>query len=366
MPGLSDVPVPRFFHPSVHIVTILHPRFVMSVRRLPFRAVVLPRSLLASLVLAAACDRGRGARESAPPTPRPMVVQKLDLPADSAFPLVLRDTADHQVATATDGGEVRVVTAARVDDAAEARLCGVIVARSRSMETLPFAWPVDSAVPYLVPQLVNGPDVQGYRILVPGRRAEYRFEGFTTDGSTRVSFRWPVRSDRVVPGDAADSEIEAALTPSPRALDSLVMQWRLRTPAAGAPWRGATSSGDEIDSARAVKLVREIPLFPVGFTPPCGEATFRVSLSSGVDKPVRVLVRKGETIAALAATATGKVTIGFDEQGPDATQAGRAPRASVTAAADGHVTLRLRYNATESTEPGRQEVLVRLTSAFPQ
>lgn len=321
---------------------------------------------MAALVLVAACDGDSGAHENAPSAPRPMAAQKIDLPANSAFSLVLRDTADRQEATTVDGSEVRVVTAARVDDAAEARLCGVIVARSRSMETLPFVWSVDSTVPYLAPQLVNGRDVQGYRIVVPGTKAEYRFEGFTIDGSTRVSFRWPVRSERVVPGDAADSDIEAALTPSPRALDSLVMQWRLRTPAAGAPWRGAAASGDEIDPARAVKLVREIPLFPVGFTPPCGEATFRVSLSSGVDKPVRVLVRKDETIAALATTPTGKVTIGFDEQGPDATQAGRAPRASVTAAADGHVTLRLRYNATESTEPGRQEVLVRLTSAVPQ
>lgn len=302
----------------------------------------------------------------------PTTITALTVPASAEFPLTMRAAGAAQEAVAANGDEVRLRTALRTDDDAEARLCGVIVSRSRSRESLPFAWPVDSALPLLVPQLVNGPDVQGYRVVVPGVNSEYRFEGFTTDGTTRVSFRWPVRSAHPVPGDAADSEIEAALTPAPKALDSLIMGLR-RAEAAGSangaiatPWRGRRLPADSVSETRAVRLAHLLPLFPSGFTTPCGDATFKVSLASAVDKPVRVLASAGEQITAHVVTPTGEVTAYFDELGPGGAVTGKKVTTSVEAKAAGHVTLRLRYNPAEKVEPGRQTVLLRLMSSTPR
>lgn len=279
--------------------------------------------------------------------------------------LTLRAVGNVQEGVAGDSGDVRLRTALRTDSEAESRLCGVIVARSRSMEALPFAWPVDSTMPYLVPQLVNGSDVQGYRVIVPGVNSEYRFEGFTTDGSTRVSMRWPVRSERSLAGDASDYDIQAALTPSPHALDSLVMQLRRRPPVAERQWRGQRESTSELEADRAVKFAPLLPLFPVGFTAPCGEATFEVSLSKGTERPIRVLARKDETISVVASTPAGALSLYFEEAGAGSASTGRTASVSAKAAADGHVTLKLRY-APDATDPDRQQVLVRLTSVLPQ
>lgn len=311
-------------------------------------------------VLSAACGNDDSAS-------RPTRLQPLALTsASEALSLIVRSSGTGQEGVTADSGDIRLRTALRTDDDAEARLCGVIIARSRSMEALPFAWPVDSTLPLLIPQLVNGREVQGYRIVIPGVNSEYRFEGFTRDGSTRVSLRWPVRSERSVPGDAADSEIEAALTPSPRALDSLIMSLTRTDTAEGPAWRGQRLPADSIDEARAVRLAPLLPLFPIGFTSACGDATFRVSLASAVDKPVRILAAPGEQITAHVVTPTGDVTMHFDEQGPAAAVSGKSATTSVAAAGTGHVTLRLRYNAAERVEPGRQTVLLRLVSTPPR
>lgn len=304
---------------------------------------------------------------------RPSTITRLALSTGvGTVSMRLRDAGAAQEGV-VDGDPVpRLRTASRRDDDAEARLCGVVVARSRTRETLPFAWPVDTTVPVLVPQVVTGPDVQGYRVIVPGANAEYRFEGFTTDGTTRVSVRWPVRSEGTVPGDAADADIEAALVPSPQALDSLIIGLR-RVPttasassAATGAWRGLRLPADSVAASRAVWFAPPLPLFPAGFTAPCGDATFKVSLASAIDKPLRVLVDAGEQITAHLVTPTGEVTMYFDEQGPSAAVTGKTVTTALPAPRDGHVTLRLRYNAAEKIEPGRQTVLVRLVSTRPR
>lgn len=348
----------------------------MSILRSPFRRSSVLRAasphrlagLATMAVLSTACGGAGGdggAGDGA--VSRPARVQSLALAeASGPLALTLRSSGEGQEGVTADSGAVRLRTALRTDNDAEARLCGVIIARSRSMERLPFGWPVDSTLPLLVPQLVNGRDVQGYRVVTPGVNAEYRFEGFTSDGSTRVSLRWPVRSERSVPGDAADSQIEAALAPSPRALDSLVMALTRTDTATPPRWRGQRLPVDSIDESRAVKLAHLLPLFPIGFTPPCGDATFQVSLASAVDKPVRILAESGEEITAHVVTPTGEVTMHFDEQGPGAAVTGKSASTSIVAAGTGHVTLRLRYNAAERVEPGRQTVLLRLVSTSPR
>jgi hypothetical protein len=304
--------------------------------------------------------------DSDTPTARPTSVTRLHLPPADSPSLTLRHDGAAQVGVTIDGNQVRLRTALRTDDEAEARLCSVIIARSRSVASLPFAWPVDSTVPLLVPQLVHGPDVSGYRVVVPGVNSEYRFEGFTIDGSTRVSFRWPVRSGRSVPGDATDSEIEAALTPSPKALDTLVMRLRRSDTASRTGWRGLRLPVDSVVVARAVRLAPLVPLFPVGFTPACGDATFAVSLASAVDKPVRILAANGEEITVHVVTPTGEVSMYFDEQGPGQAVAGKAVTTTVVAQRTGHVTLRLRYRAAVRVEPARQKVMLRLVSTAPR
>ncbi|GAB1341971.1 hypothetical protein [Gemmatimonas sp.] len=322
------------------------------------------RFALVSLV-APACGLLTACAGADAPPARPTAVQQLELAGGSPLALTLRAAGNAQEGVAGDSGDVRLITALRTDSEAESRLCGVIVARSRSMEALPFAWPVDSTLPYLVPQLVNGADVQGYRVIVPGVNSEYRFEGFTTDGSTRVSLRWPVRAERSLAGDASDYDIQAALMPSPHALDSLVMQLRRRAPLTEGQWRGHVPASTELGSERAVKFAPLLPLFPVGFTAPCGEATFKVALSKGAERPMRILARKGETVSVVATTPSGELSLYFEEAGPDKASTGRNVKASAKATADGHVTLKLRY-APGDADPDRQQVLVRLTSVLPQ
>ena len=273
--------------------------------------------------------------------------------------LTLRDAANGQEGVASTDGEVRLRTALRVDDDGTARLCGVLVGRSRLTERLPFAWPVDSMLPHLAPKILAGGDVYGVRLLVPGVNAAYHFEGFTTDGGTRVSVRWPVRSSGPVPATASDPEIEAGLTPAPATLDSLVTSLRYRDAGERTAWASTRGASDRMQASRAVRLVRDVPFFPIGFSTACRDATFRTDVNVGTEKAIRVLVDKGDRIAASVSLPGSEASVRLVMAG-DESKSGRTT--SLTAPDSGFVTLLVGYTATSSA-PQRQSVLLRVTSS---
>lgn len=277
----------------------------------------------------------------------------------SSLTLTLRDANGGQEGLTADGGDVRLRTARRPDDDATTRLCGVLVGRSRFSERLPFAWPVDTMLPQLARKIIDGGDVYGARMIVPGVNAAYHFEGFTVDGGTRVSVRWPVRSERSVPASASDPEIESALSPSPATLDSLVMALRFRDPGTRAPWSTTTAAQTTPDSARAVRLVHDVPLLPIGFSVACRDAHFVTDVNAGQDKALRVLVNKGDRLTASVSSAVGTIAVQFATARATSSEGATA---SVTAADSGFVTLLLRYAATSSADPQRKPVLLRVTS----
>ena len=279
--------------------------------------------------------------------------------APAATSLTLRDAADGQEGVASTDGEIRLRTAPRTDDDATARLCGVLVGRSRLTERLPFAWSVDSMLPHLAPKILAGGDVYGVRLLVPGVNAAYHFEGFTTDGGTRVSVRWPVRSSGSVPATASDPEIEAVLTPAPTVLDSLVTALRYRDGGKRAAWASARGPSDSIETSRAVRLVRDVPFFPIGFSTACRDATFRTDVNAGTEKAIRVLVDKGDRVAATVSLPGSEASVRF-VMGGEASKLGRTT--SLTAPDSGFVTLLVGFTAN-STAPQRQSVLLRVTSS---
>ncbi|AMW04521.1 hypothetical protein [Gemmatimonas phototrophica] len=298
-----------------------------------------------------------GDRTDSGETSRTASLQLLQPPA--SLPLTLQTANGAQRGVVPPAGDERFRTALRTDDEATARLCGVLVGRSRFSEVLPFGWPVDSLMPQLAPKILTGADVYGLRVLVPGKEASYRFEGFTRDGATRVSLRWPVRSERSVPATASDPEIEAVIQPSPASLDSLVMALRYADTTARPPGNVPATTVSAPDIARAVRLVRDVPYFPIGFSAPCRDAHFFLTVGAGIDKVIRVLVKKDERITATVASSTGKIAVSV-VAGPG--DAPLAASATATATADGYVVVRVRYTTTAPGDPIQQTILLRVMS----
>jgi hypothetical protein len=275
------------------------------------------------------------------------------------LPLTLQTADGVQRGVVAPDGDERLRTSLRADDDATARLCGVLVGRSRLSEVLPFGWPVDSLMPQLAPKILTGADVYGLRVLVPGKEASYRFEGFTMDGGTRVSLRWPVRSERSVPATASDPEIEAVIQPSPASLDSLVMALRYSDAAKRAPWKAPSATVAAPNAARVVRLIRDVPYFPIGFSTPCRDAHFSLTVGASIDKIIRVLVRKDERITATVSSPTGNIAVSV-VTGPSDTPL--AASATATATADGYVAVRVRYTTVEPSDPIQQTILLRVMS----
>ena len=242
-----------------------------------------------------------------------------------------------------------------------ARLCGHLVTRSVAAVAIPFGLPIDTAMPPLAVRLVDGDSVSGIRYLVPGAQGTYRFEGVSRDGSRRVSVRWPITSDpaRPIPAGAADSLIEAAVTPNPYMLDSALQSLRL----------GSSESHRDLsalppaDSARAVAmpLVRDFPDQPFLLSDACPQATILLPVLARVDQKLRVPVRPGDRISARALQAVGTVQLSFDEAPPATTLPTvreARPEASFTAPDSGRVTLRVRVQVVPRVQPVEQHIVI--------
>lgn len=242
-----------------------------------------------------------------------------------------------------------------------ARLCGHLVTRSVAAVAIPYGLPIDTTMPPLAVRLVDGDSLSGIRYLVPGAQGYYRFEGVSRDGSRRVSVRWPIASDpaRPIPAGAADSLIEAAVTPNPHMLDSAMRSLRLGT----STIQRDLSALPPADSARAVAmpLVRDFPDQPFLLSDACPQATILLPVLARVDQKLRVPVRPGDRISARALQAVGTVQLSFDEAPPAATPpAAREarPEASFTASDSGRVTLRVRVQVVPRVQQSEQQLVI--------
>jgi len=302
-----------------------------------------------------------GCRDSAPAAAR----VEVPLSAAPGLPPVLALTvvateARWEARVAGDTA-IRLLVTPRGDDRMTARLCGHLVTRSIAAAAIPFGLPIDTTMPALAVRLVDGDSVSGIRYLVPGAQGYYRFEGVSRDGSRRVSVRWPITSNpaRPIPAGAADSLIEAAVTPNPYMLDSAMRSMRLGT---GTMQRDL-SALPPADSAQAVAmpLVRDFPDQPFLLSDACPQATILLPVLARVDQKLRVPVRPGDRISARALQGEGTVQLSFDEAPPASTPpAARdaVPEASFIASDSGRVTLRVRVQVVPRVQQSEQSLVI--------
>lgn len=185
-----------------------------------------------------------------------------------------------------------MVSTAMADDRDAARLCGYLATRPET--PMRFPWPSGadtSATPYLL-AYVDGPQVRGVRVVVPGAPARYVFRGVTRDGRRRLSFERPVPGlDSPAAMAAAEGRAPAALL----ALDSLAVT-------AGVPVDSslATLPGAWPDSVaepdRAVPDLHRLPESRVTLDAACPVATVGTQALPRVDRIFRVAVPAGRTL----------------------------------------------------------------------
>lgn len=256
---------------------------------------------------------------------------------------------------------LRLLVVPRVDDRATARLCGHLATRSVTASAIPFGLPIDTTMPPLAIRLIEGDRVSGLRYLVPGAQGLYVFEGISRDGSRRVSVRWPVASDpsRPIPANAADSLIEAALSPSPFVLDSAMQGVQTGTSAVAGN-RGVVPSADAA-RAMAVPLVRDYPDQTVLLSDACPQVTILLPVLARIDQRLRIPVSTGDRVVARGLVDQGSIVLSFDEAEPQAesrTLRQSVPEVAITAPGDGRVSLRVRLQVVPRIHRTLQPVVL--------
>ena len=302
-----------------------------------------------------------GCRDSAPAAARVEVPLSAAPEVPPVLALTVVATEARWEARVAGDTAIRLLVTPRGDDRMTARLCGHLVTRSIAAVAIPFGLPIDTTMPPLAVRLIDGEGVSGIRYLVPGAQGYYRFEGVSRDGSRRFSVRWPITSNpaRPIPAGAADSLIEAAVTPNPYMLDSAMRSMRLGT---GTMQRDL-SALPSADSAQAVAmpLVRDFPDQPFLLSDACPQATILLPVLARVDQKLRVPVRPGDRISARALQGEGTVQLSFDEAPPASTPpAARdaVPEASFIASDSGRVTLRVRVQVVPRVQPSEQSLVI--------
>jgi hypothetical protein len=306
-----------------------------------------------------------GCRDSAPSTSRTEAAVRTapTMPSTLALTVVAAaDPADERWEARVAGDSaLRVLVTSRRDDRMTARLCGHVVTRSVAASAIPFGLPIDTTMPPLAIRLIEGDSVTGLRYLVPGAQGYYVFEGVSRDGSRRISARWPVTSDptRPIPAGAADSLIEAAVTPNPYMLDSAMQAMRLGT---GTIARDL-SALPPADSARgmAMPLVRDFPDQPVLLSDACPQATIVLPVLARVDQKLRVPVEAGDRVHARALQGEGTVQLSFDEAPPPSTPPAlreAIPEAAFTSPGSGRATLRVRVQVVPRVQKAEQSIVL--------
>ena len=257
----------------------------------------------------------------------------------------------------TAASAVRLVVRPTRDVDAMQRLCGVIASGVTRPVVVDWGLPVDTAQPPLSTRLIAGVSVQGIRFLLPGADAKYVFEGVSRRGA-RVSLQWPVRADRAVPAGAADSVIDAAITPSARTVDSLVQSLHIE----GESVEVSTKEPMMPRTAAAVRLDGLLPRFDVVLASPCLDVTYAIPVVARIETRLRLSVPPRAMVQAVASVPDGAVRLAFEEAPAPTDPRTReaVPSASIRAGASGRVTLRLRLQVVPRSQPTGQVVLVRL------
>jgi hypothetical protein len=279
----------------------------------------------------------------------------------SALALTVVATPGRWEARTVGDSAVRFLVTPRRDDRMTARLCGHLVTRSVAASAIPFGLPIDTTKPPLAVRLVDGDSVSGIRYLVPGAQGYYRFEGISGDGSRRVSVRWPITSDpsRPIPAGAADSLIEAAVTPNPYMLDSALRSMRIGSSASDRAFDALPPA----DSARAwaMPLVRDFPDQLFLLSDACPQATIVLPVLARVDQKLRVPVEAGDRVHARALQGEGTVQLSFDEAPPAAVPPAlreAIPELSFTSPGNGRATLRVRVQVVPRVQKAEQSIVL--------
>lgn len=312
-----------------------------------------------ALLLGAGC-RGDDAAGAAGVAPDASALPQLVI-GTAPEPLTFRSGAGLVEGRTADDSLPRLVLRPRAGDDASARLCSVIAAGVRAPVALPWGMPLDTAVPRLLPASLAGTAVQGVRFVVPGASAVWVFEGVTSNGRHQVSMRWPVRSASAVAVDASEAVIDAALSPRPTVLDSILLT--LRDTGGVVPRLPLSDSAALARpvARRAVPLYGDLPIHAVQLSDACPEATFAVPMIARADQLIRIPVQRGDRIDASATVEYGQMRLSFDEIAPVEGEAvGARPTATATAAADGRLTLRVVLITTPKKQRADQTVLLHL------
>ena len=302
-----------------------------------------------------------GCRDGASPTKRAESLGASAVSVPSALGVTVVESNGRFEGRVAGDSTLRVLVVPRVDDRATARLCGHLAIRSVAASAIPFGLPIDTTMPPLAIRLIEGDRVTGLRYLVPGAQGYYVFEGVSRDGSRRISARWPVTSDptRPIPAGAADSLIEAAVTPNPYMLDSAMQAMR---PGASANTRDL-SVLPPADSARgrAMPLVRDFPDQPLLLSDACPQATIMLPVLARVDQKLRVPVEAGDRVRARALQGEGTVQLSFDEAPPAAVPPAireAIPEVSFTSPASGRATVRVRVQVVPRVQQSEQSIVL--------
>ncbi|MCE2953255.1 MAG: hypothetical protein ACK6DR_00140 [Gemmatimonas sp.] len=290
---------------------------------------------------------------------------------EAPLPLVLSppDGAGAQRGRAAGAPAVQLAIVPRStnDTDADARLCAVMAGASQWSVALPFPWPVDSVAPRLLRRVVRRGDVEGLRFVVPGVRAQYVFEGFTRDGSRRVSLRWPVSSDPAspVPVGAPDSVIEAALRPHPALLDSTVGALRF-APSVESGWPTKPTDTAPLVS-QAVTDDPPLPVHRMELRHACPQATYLLPMLARADHTVRVPVDSGDRLTAHATVPNGTLRLQFDEAPPAGVPvpAQSTARTDIEATSTGVLTLRVQLQVLPKVQAARQTVYLSVQRSRP-
>ncbi|MCE2942279.1 MAG: hypothetical protein ACK53A_00915 [Gemmatimonadota bacterium] len=182
------------------------------------------------------------------------------------------------------------------DDRDAARLCGYLATRPETPMRFPWPSGADSTVtPYLL-AYVDGPQVRGVRVVVPGTPARYVFRGVTRDGRQRLSFERPVPGlDTPAAMAAAEGRPPAALL----TLDSVAATAGVPVDSSRAPL-GAAWPDSASEPDRAVPDLHRLPESRVTLDVACPVATIGTQALPRVDRIFRVEVPAGRTLSVRA------------------------------------------------------------------
>ena len=318
---------------------------------------------LAGLLVWVGCgdaSRDDGRAAGAPRwSPRPM-------PSGAAPPLQVTLTPDADSVLIRDAASqaLRGVIRSVADSIDRPGVCALSAAGAGALARLRHAFPIDTTVPWLAVTRLETETLLGTRSLLPGARAVYLFEGVLRGSRRRISLQWPVVSARAVPADAPVTALEQAIIPTAAELDALVLSL-----SETGSWKqtAAPQAGDP-DPAMATPLVGDLPLHAVLLERPCTRITLSLPVIARVDKVLRIPVRQGDTVTALARVAEGTVRVAFDEAPLPAEPKERRsiPGARVVAAADGRVTLRIRVQVVPRAQATGQLVTLLLDRQSPR